>query len=79
MDFHDQALKDSADRACQREFSFDEWAQQFRSTQRDKYDKMQREKHQAKHEETDRKYHRYLLGILLVEVAVIVVSVLVSL
>jgi hypothetical protein len=79
MDFRDQSLNSNADGANQREFSFEEWAQQFRSAQKDKYENMQKEKHRAKHEETDKKYHRYLLGILLVEVAVIVVSVLVSL
>jgi len=79
MDFRDQSLESIADGADQREFTFEEWAQQFRSAQKDKYENMQKEKHQAKHEETDKKYHGYLLGILLVEVAVIVVSVLVSL
>ncbi len=79
MDFRDQSLNSTADSADQKELIFEEWARQFRSVQKDKYENIQKEKHQKKHEETDKKYYRYLLGILLVEVVVIVVSVLVSL
>ncbi len=78
MDLHDESDVQKNSDSGRNEIPFEEWEEQFRKNQSEKYENIKKEEYRNRQEEKHRKYHRYMVGILIFEAVVLAVSLLMA-